>query len=286
MFLTTPESARWCRWSFCILLLLTVFYIVYSPREGSDGGTLVGIIYGIVGLVLILILLFLGIRKRMYKSRLGKVESWVYSHVYLGLLVLFIILFHSGFHFDDTIALIALIMLIAVVMSGVFGTIFYNTLPRLLNEGKSNLTPSQMSDQINQFAQSMANIASGKSNQFQAIYTTLLNEEYPGIMAGWRILFGQYIRKRKERNREGGLQSYLGQVATEEQGDLRELLVLSRRRKEMNDRLIYYQRYKNRLELWLYIHLPLSIAMMVAIVAHITSFFYYGCPIGGCMGVR
>jgi len=33
--------------------------------------------------------------------------------------------------------------------------------------------------------------------------------------------------------------------------------------------------YKARLDLWLYVHVPLSIALLVALVAHIVSVFFY-----------
>src|SRR5256885_3406594 len=44
----------------------------------------------------------------------------------------------------------------------------------------------------------------------------------------------------------------------DEQEEIRQLLVVSRQRKELLIRLIYQQRYKNVLESWLYIHIPRS----------------------------
>jgi hypothetical protein len=34
-------------------------------------------------------------------------------------------------------------------------------------------------------------------------------------------------------------------------------------------------RLKNALEAWLYVHLPVSIAMVVAVVVHVVAAFYY-----------
>ena len=62
----------------------------------------------------------------------------------------------------------------------------------------------------------------------------------------------------------------------EEQEDLRQMLVLSRQRKELLLRLIYQQRYKNVLEAWLYIHIPFTIALLVFAVVHMVAVFYYG----------
>ncbi len=65
-------------------------------------------------------------------------------------------------------------------------------------------------------------------------------------------------------------------VPREEQDELRQMLVVSRQRKELLIKLLYQQRYKNILEAWLYIHVPFTIALLVLSAAHIVAVFYYG----------
>lgn len=271
MLLTTPENLRWRRWSWVVLFLIIASYIWYASREYPHGGTSMGLLYGTLGLIIVVILMYYGIRKRSFRSRFGNVQTWLHSHIYLGLLVLAIILFHSGFRFHDKVAVSALILLAIVVVSGLFGAILYTTVPSLLTNVESNLTPREISDQINRLAQSMAALALGKSAIFQRIYRGLIRAERPGLLAGWRLLLGRYGSKREGKD----WQAYLSEVRPEEQSDLNQLLVLVHQMKEIHDRLIIQQRYQNLLEAWLYIHLPFSFAMMVAIGAHLAGFLYY-----------
>jgi hypothetical protein len=65
-------------------------------------------------------------------------------------------------------------------------------------------------------------------------------------------------------------------VGKDEQDALRQMLVFSRQRKELLMRLMYQQRYKNILEFWLYIHVPVTIAVIVFGTVHVVAVFYYG----------
>jgi hypothetical protein len=193
------------------------------------------------------------------------------SHIYLGVLSLVILIFHSGGRFNDAVAVTTLILVAIVVFSGIFGSILYVTIPRLLTEVESNLTVEEISDQLNQLARSMARVASGKAGPFQRIYEELQREAQPGWLAGWRLLLSR--GRRKETT--GDWSRLIALVAKDEQDDLRQMLVLSRQRKELLIRLIYQQRYKNILESWLYIHVPFTIALLLFAAIHIVAVFYY-----------
>jgi hypothetical protein len=270
-----PRSGALWRVIFIILLVAaTASYVWYARRESPYGGTAMGLAYGIAGFALILLLSFFGIRKRWYRSTFGTLEQWMQSHIHLGILVMVILFFHAGGHFNDKIAVTTLILAAIVVVSGVAGAILYVTVPRLLTEVESNLTVEEISDQLNQLARSMARVASGKSAAFQRIYSGLINESKPGWLAGWRLLFAG--RRQRKPQVAGDWSSLLGLVAKEELDDLRQMLVVSRQRKELMLRLIYQQRYKNVLESWLYIHVPFTFALLVFAVIHIVAVFYYG----------
>ena len=309
MLLSTSGNARWRRWAWWALVFLVVSYIWYGSREYPHGGSSIGLLYGTVGLVIILVLVYFGVRKRSYMSLLsriliyfgvlrhpdkdvegtlktwlhshigrspwGKLETWLHSHIYLGLLVLVIILFHSGFRFHDKVAVSALILLTFVVLSGLVGAILYTIVPPKLSEVESDLSAGEISDQINQVAQKMARFASGRSDALQKIYTGLVQAERPGTMARWRIMSGRYLRERIAKNSIGSFQDYQGRVGPDEHSDLSQLLVLAQQMRALNSRLIHKQRYINIMTVWMYLHVPLSFAMMLAIVAHVSAFFYY-----------
>ncbi len=260
---------------FIVLLLASIAsFAWYSRTEFPHGGSRWGLAYGITGYLLILLLAFFGIRKRWYRSTFGTVEQWLQSHIWLGILSLVILVLHTGGRFNDKIAVTTLILVAIVVLSGVAGAILYVTVPRALTEVESNLTVEEISDQLNQLARQMARVASGRSAAFQRIYDGLIRESTPGPFAGWRLIVGK--GKAKKLEGAGDWANLLRLVPREEQDELRQLLVISRQRKELLIRLVYYQRYKNILEAWLYIHVPFTIALLAFAALHIGAVFYYG----------
>jgi hypothetical protein len=260
---------------FVVLLVATgASYYYYRSNEFPHGGSAWGLGYGIAGTLLILLLAFFGIRKRWYRSRFGTLEQWLQSHIYLGILVLIILLFHSGGRFNDSIAVTTLVLVAIVVFSGIVGAVLYVTIPRLLTEVQSELTVVEISEQLNALAKQMARIASGRSTAFQRIYNELIRESTPGWLAGWRLLIASGRRKKTQTGSEWA--HLLSIVPKDEQDELRQMLVVSRQRRELLIRLVYQQRYKNILEFWLYFHVPFTIALLVFAVIHVVAVFYYG----------
>lgn len=291
MLLTTRESARWRRVGIVALALLVTGYFWLSGGALLDGGSALGLSLGFAAFALIVVLMLYGVRKRAYRSRAGRMESWLQSHVYLGLLSVAVVLLHGGFHFADRLAVAALAALVLVVVTGLAGAILYTTVPRLLTEVESDLSPAETSERLNQLAQSMARLAAGRSAAFQRIQRSLLAESRPGRLAGWRIvLTGRRPRSAPAATNRPGAgggddepawSALLGRVERGEHEELRRLLVLSRQHKELHQRLAYQQRYRNLLDAWLWLHLPLSLALLVLAVAHAAAALYYrGLPGG------
>ncbi len=270
------SGRRWRIISGVLLVILIASYVWYERTEGyTHGGSPAGLIYGTAALVMIGLLLYYGIRKRSYRSRWGTMEGWMQSHIYLGIFTFLLILAHTGFRFQDQVAVALMIIVTIVVVSGVVGALLYKTVPRALTQVDANLTTTELSDEMNKLSRSMARIASEKSAPFQKIYITLIREAIPAPLAGWRLLLRPDV-KRAVGGRSDDWAPMLGLVPSEEQRDLRQLLVLSRQQKELHLRLAAQQKYRNLLDSWLYIHLPLSVAMIVLIVAHLWGVFYYG----------
>jgi hypothetical protein len=190
--------------------------------------------------LLILLLAFFGIRKRWYRSTFGTLEQWLQSHIYLGLLVLVILIFHTGMRFNDRVAVATLILVIIVVASGILGAILYVTVrvsdgSREQSHRRRHVGPAQSA------RARMARIASGRSTAFQRIHDELTRQTTPRVS---RLAPARVARTTRETGSRG-----LGAIdrarAEEEQEDLRQMLVLSRQRKELLLRLVY-QRVQER----------------------------------------
>ncbi|HVR11397.1 MAG TPA: hypothetical protein VMW75_25355 [Thermoanaerobaculia bacterium] len=289
----TTATARWRRFWLAAGAALAVSYAVLAWRGGfQHGGSPAGIAYGTAGLAAILVLLYFGVRKRSYRSTWGTLDGWLQCHIYLGILAAFVILFHTGFRFHDRVAVAAYVTLLVVVGSGFVGASLYTSVPRRLSEVESDLTPADLAAQIKQLADAMARVAGSRSPAFQQVCRGLLAESLPGPLAGWRMLLssrqgfglkrpGAAGAARSAGAGSGGAASwavYLTQVPAGEQEELRQLLVLSRQRSEMLERLVAQQRYRNVLGAWLYLHVPLSVALLVLVAAHLVAVFYYARP--------
>ncbi len=272
-----PVARSGVVWRRIFVLLLAVVagtFIWSAKREFPHGGSLIGLIFGTAGYLLILLLAYYGIRKRAYRSTFGTLEQWLQSHIYLGLLVLVLLSLHTGGRFNDTVAVTTFVLAAVVIFSGIAGAIFFVTVPRLLTEVESNLTVEEISQQLNQLGRNMARTASGRSAPFVRIYDGLISESMPGWFAGWRLLFSRL--RRKSGAVVADWSKLLTLVGKDEQDQLRQMLVLSRQRKELLMRLMYQQRYKNILEFWVYIHVPVTVALIAFGTLHVVAVFYYG----------
>jgi hypothetical protein len=290
----TPIGARWRRRGLVAGVALTASYVAYGARGFPHGGTPIGIAYGVAGTLAILALLYFGVRKRSYRSTWGTLESWLQAHIYLGLLTAVVILFHTGFRFRDQVAVAAFATLLAVVASGLLGTFFYASVPRRLSAVESELTPAELAAQLGQLAEAMVRLAASRSQAFRLVCQGLLAESAPRRLAGWRVMLGRPGAVRLAAGPAGGgstsgaagggagqaapWAAHLPRVPAGEQEELRQLLVLSRQRRELLERLIVQQRYRNLMSAWLYLHVPLSIALVVLVAAHVLAVFYYARP--------
>jgi len=276
MLLTTRESARWRNVALVLFAALTAAYLWWHREAGfAHGGSEFGIAAGLAAFALVLLLLFFGVRKRMYGSRrLGRLETWLHSHVWLGVLSLALVLYHSGFRFEDGVAVAALVALLLVVVTGAFGALLYTTVPRLLTEVASNVPAERVSTDLQRMERSMARLAEGRSEVFARVHRALVARARPGPFAGWRILLGRPPSPRDAL--PGRVAERLRLVAPEERDALEELLVLSRQHRELHQRFVLERRYVNLLQAWLYLHVPLSLALLVLVVVHAAAALYYG----------
>ena len=128
---------RWAWASLAIFVAAGAAYLWYAARslEGPRGGSAIGLVYGIVGFGFMIFAALLGARKRVPTWRLGRAQSWMRGHLWLGLLALPMILFHGGFHLGGTLTQVLMWLLIVTVGSGVFGALLQNYVPRMMTDG-------------------------------------------------------------------------------------------------------------------------------------------------------
>ena len=124
----------WAIASLATLAVSSIVYVIYAlyATQGPRGGSVIGLLFGIIGFGFMIFAALLGARKRVPTWRLGRAQAWMRGHLWLGLLALPMILFHGGFHFGGTLTRLLMWLLIITVATGVFGAALQHYNPRVM----------------------------------------------------------------------------------------------------------------------------------------------------------
>jgi hypothetical protein len=127
---------KWCIASLVILVVAAVAYIPYrhSASQGTSGGSVMGLIYGSIGSAFMIFAGLLGARKKVPIWRVGRAQTWMRGHLWLGTIAFPIILFHSGFRFGFGLTHWLMWIFVVVVASGMFGVVLQHFMPRAITE--------------------------------------------------------------------------------------------------------------------------------------------------------
>jgi hypothetical protein len=138
--LIDSSQKKWAIFTVLALAVATAFFAVYYHNSytepggnGPTGASVTGLTYGIIGFAMMIFCGLLGIRRTVRIWRLGKGQSWLRAHIWLGLLAFPLILFHSGLRFGygpSTLAFWLMVFFSAVLVSGILGVILQQIVPR------------------------------------------------------------------------------------------------------------------------------------------------------------
>lgn len=265
------------------LALLTLAVFIIDSRwhltldEMPNGGTMLGYILGGIASVLILVLMWFGIRKRLYNSRLGTIQGWLSAHVYLGLTTLFIATLHTGFQFGWNVHTFSYVSLVAVTLSGAYGVWMYAQYPQSINENLSGMTPNILHYEISSLEQECLMQAQVLE---EAIYKHLkrsfaVNQTHKAKHYGEKQL-QENDKKNYDENMyfiSERMEEYEKQPT--QQHAMHHLLALLGRRNALIKRLQRNQWQLNRLTHWRIIHIPLSFALLSSLLVHVVVVFLY-----------
>jgi hypothetical protein len=105
--------------------------VALSDRPWS-GGSAIGITYGIAGFAMMVFAGLLAAKKKVRLWRIGRAQTWMRGHLWLGLLSFPIILLHAGFTFGGPLTGVMMWIFVIVIVSGVVGAAMQHYLPRLM----------------------------------------------------------------------------------------------------------------------------------------------------------
>jgi hypothetical protein len=294
----THANKRWL-WAALGLLAASIGVYLWHAPVGTvpNGGTWLGYTLGTVGALLIVWLMYFGVRKRRYGRGTGSVRGWLSAHVYLGSSLILVALLHSGFQFGWNVHTLALVLMLIVIFSGFFGVYAYLRYPTLMTRNRQDATRDAMLEEIGEIDQNALMLADAVDPKIHAI--VLRSIEKTRLGGGvWAQLTARddseaalarlreaiaareneaKAKPAKEMPTMFAMVDFLaGGSGNDQQSEaLRKLIDLLTRKKTLATRVARDIQFQALMEIWLYLHVPLSFALLAALTAHIVSVLFY-----------
>jgi hypothetical protein len=276
-----------------------VAYLWHDPGGPPNGGTWLGYTLGTIGALLIVWLMLFGVRKRRYLDSAGTLRGWLSAHIYLGTSLILIVLLHAGFQVGWNLHTLAFVLMLVVIFSGFFGVYAYLRYPTLMTRNRESATRQAMLEEIADIDQNALALADGIDPKIHAVVLRSIERTRlgGGVWSQLRARDGSDLalasltkamedrRKKKELAdaSSGGktatmfaMVDFLASNANDKQTEaLRKLIDMVSRKKGLASRVARDMQYQAIMEIWLYFHVPISFALLAALIGHIVSSFFY-----------
>lgn len=266
---------KYFRWLWVALIVsgaaIASYYSVdQEPRP--NGGSWLGYTLGTIGFLLILWLSLLGVRKRRMSEGNWSLKGWTSAHVYLGLSLLVIGTLHTGFQFGWNVHTLAYVLMIVVIVTGIYGVIAYTTLPSRLSSNRKEMTRKQMLDAVGAIDRQLVAAAQPLGREQSDLVIAALEQDvfYGGAMAR---LSGKYLGCATHRALKHFTHA-AGERGSEDGPEAKVYGLLARRAEQLAQ-IRRHLRIRALIEVWLFIHIPATIALIAALITHVVSVFYY-----------
>ena len=264
---------RWAKIAGGLSLLALVIYMLIDVRPRPNGGSWYGYILGTIGALLILWLTMLGVRKRAMTRGRWSLKSWTSAHVYLGLSLIVIATLHTGLQFGRNIHTLAYALMMIVILSGLFGVVAYANLPRTLSSNRDETTEPQMLEGLRAVDRALHEAAQ-PLDQRHAELVRMSLEQDPFGGGLWARLSGRYPRC-ATRAAQADIRTETAYKPKMGDEPLEKIDALLEKKEAMLARVRRHLRIRALLEIWLYVHVPMTFALIAALTAHIVSVFFY-----------
>ena len=264
---------RWFKIGAILSLLLVLIYLIVDVQPRHNGGSWLGYLLGTIGAGLIVWLALLGIRKRAMTRGRWSLKAWTSAHVYLGLALIVVATLHAGFQFGWNVHTLAYVLMVLVILSGAYGIAVYTMLPQGLSDSRSEMTAPQMIEAVNSLDKQIQISAQPLSDEDSAIVLGSLGED-PFGGGVWSRLSGSH-RRCGNMNALEIMRARHDDSAGKEEQAIEQVLQLLEKKAAALQRLRGYIRRRALLEVWLFVHIPLTFVLIAALIAHIVSVFFY-----------
>ncbi len=267
----------------------TGLYVWYAQswQGGPAGRTWPGMMFGIAGTLLMLFAGLLSARKKTIRIRWGSLAGWLKGHIWLGLLSVPLIFFHTAFRWGGLLEQILMGVFLVVILSGIVGVVLQNMLPRLMkSQLDSEVIPDQMEHLCRNLQREADDILLSSCGQ-ESVEHALLRDSGTATQSdstAW--LLGLYLTTIRPflgpgvepgsvlaNNRQADI--FFERALTSVPDELRNAVNQLAELCHMRRRLQLQARLFGLLHGWLKVHVPLSVVLLVFTVLHIVTALYY-----------
>ena len=298
------KNYRYFKITSLLMIAAVLAYLFDQSATGAYGGSWLGYLFGILSALIVIVLILYGVHKRLAPIRTERrnllntsssqqnvpdrrkheanwsrhhgatLQGWLSAHTYMGTALIVLATLHTGFQFGWNVHTLAYALMMVVTISGFYGIYAYLRFPRLMT---ANMGGIGTFDTLLLEIDDLDKQASIKSLQFSDDICALVLKARQETLIGGN-LFQQLTAYQRNCPTAQAVQQLqvLGKSLKYDQlksfDDLysvmahKETLVRRARRDVM---------YRARLEFWLYLHAPLSIAFLTALIVHIVAIFFY-----------
>lgn len=267
------RNFRWAKIAGVLCLVSIAAYLMIDAQPRPNGGSPLGYALGTIGALLILWLTLLGVRKRAMTPGRWSLRGWTSAHVWLGLSLIVVATLHTGFQLGWNVHTLAYALMMLVILSGIYGVAVYATLPKALSDNRQMMTEAQMLEALRSIDRQLHDAAQPlPQEQAELVLSSLSEDPFGGGV--WARLSGRYPNC-ASRAAQAELRRAAAFQPKRADDPLERIDSLLERKNALLARVRRHLKLKALLEVWLYVHVPVTFALIAALSAHIVSVFFY-----------
>lgn len=288
------RKARYAGWALALSLASLLIYFMPTGTEPRNGGTWQGYVLGTIGALLIVWLSLLGVRKRRYGRGSGTVQGWTSAHVYLGTALLVTATLHTAFQVGWNVHTLAYALMWIVIVSGFYGVWVYLNHPRTMSGNRAGGTRESLFADLYVIDAEARRIAEGCDPEVRiAVDSSVARTAIGGGVLAQ--LTGRDASKFLRRDTESGRTTASALLSNRDQApvidfvaerlpraskrgeaaSLHALLSVLTRRQAVLRRIRRDVRLAAALRIWLFVHVPATVATLGALAVHVLVTFFY-----------
>ncbi len=249
---------------------LILSYFLCLKICGTYGFKVLTIVYGALGLLLLVILVVYNIRKKIYSRQIGSTQSWLLAHIYLGVFAIFIVIAHSNFRLSGTFSIIVFSLFTVVVSSGIVGLLIYRNVPLALSKfGRDVFTEDEIRCKIKELQTEAEKSIAAMSIESRNFYEKKIKPQFVSKRTKWEYLVMEESAVINKQNIM--FKEHMNNAPDNEVYAIRLLIDPVIEKEKLKFMLVKLRLLKS----WLNIHVPLTGALLTSVIIHTLSTFYF-----------